>query len=312
MAELEQVEAVADPIGAKLRSAREAQGLSLDDVAAKTRIPIRHLVHIEKGEWEQLPALTYSVGFARAYATAVGLEPAEIGAEVRAQLAGSQAPIPAYYEPADPARVPPRWLALVAAVIAVLLIGGYFVWRSNVLGGDQDQVTQAETATAPAGTAPGQPANGQPQPAAPPAQATGPVVLTATADVWLRVYDADRHKLLEKTMKAGERFEVPANANRPQLLTGRPNALQVTVGSTQIPALGPPEKTVADVSLLPADLLARSSGQPAAAPSPAPAAGATRPTAPPPQPRRGSAPPAAAQPSEELVPTADAPATNTP
>src|SRR5690349_7219626 len=242
MAELEQVESIADPIGTRLKVAREAQGLSLDDVAAKTRVPIRHLVHIEKGEWDQLPAPTYSIGFARAYATAVGLEASVIGSELRAQLT-YEAPTPSYYEPADPALVPPRWLALVAGIIAILLVGGYFVWRSNALGGGaEEQVAQTETST-PAAAPPAQPANAQPRPAAPPAAgAAGPVVLTATDDVWLRVYDADHHKLLEKTMKAGERYEVPPNANRPQLLTGRPNAVQVTVGSTQIPPLGPPEK----------------------------------------------------------------------
>jgi cytoskeletal protein RodZ len=302
MAELEQVETVPDPIGTRLRTAREAQGLSLDDVAAKTRVPIRHLVHIEKGEWDQLPAPTYSIGFARAYATAVGLEASEIGSELRGQLSYAQAPTPAYYEPADPARVPPRWLALVAGIIAILLVGGYFVWRSNALssGGGEDQVTQTETSTTPA-AAPAQGTNAQPRPAAPPAAATGPVVLTATDDVWLRVYDAERHKLLEKTMKAGERYEVPANANRPQLLTGRPNALQVNVGSTQIPPLGPPEKTVADVSLLPADLLARGSAQPAA-----PAAARPKP-----RPRPG---PTAAQSSAGPAPAAAAetPPTTTP
>src|SRR5439155_23569481 len=166
--------------------------------------------HIEKGEWDQHPAPTYSIGFARAYATAVGLEASEIGSDLRAQLTKAQAPTPAYYEPADPARVPPRWLALVAGIIAILLVARYFVWRSKTLGGE-DQVTQTETSTTPAAP-PVQPGNAQPLPAAPPpTAATGPVVLTATDDVWLRVYDADHHKLLERTMKAGERFEVPAN-----------------------------------------------------------------------------------------------------
>lgn len=294
MAELEQVEPVADPIGVKLRTAREAQGLSLDDVAAKTRVPIRHLVHIEKGEWDQLPAPTYSIGFARAYATAVGLQASEIGSELRAQLT-YEAPTPAYYEPADPARVPPRWLALVAGIIAILLVGGYFVWRSNALGGGgEDQVTQTETGTAPA-AAPAQGSNARPRPTAPPVVATGPVALAATDDVWLRVYDAEHHKLLEKTMKAGERYEVPANANRPQLLTGRPNALQVTVGSTQIAPLGPPEKTVADVSLLPADLLARGSAQPAPAPAAARPKPHPQPTPTTAQPSGGPAPAAAAE-----------------
>src|SRR3990170_366732 len=109
-------------IGERLRTAREAKKMSLADVASRTRIPIRHLQHIEDGEWNALPAPTYSVGFARSYANAIGLNGNEIGAEVRQQI-GSPRPTyeaPAsYYEPADPARVPPRSLAMVAGGIAL-------------------------------------------------------------------------------------------------------------------------------------------------------------------------------------------------
>ncbi len=66
-------------IGERLRAAREARDMSLDEVATRTRIPLRHLQHIEAGEWDSLPAITYSVGFARSYANAVGLNGAEIG-----------------------------------------------------------------------------------------------------------------------------------------------------------------------------------------------------------------------------------------
>ena len=38
-------------IGAQLRTAREARGLSLEQVAAETRIPQRHLQTIEAGEF---------------------------------------------------------------------------------------------------------------------------------------------------------------------------------------------------------------------------------------------------------------------
>src|SRR5688572_4540851 len=149
MAELEQVQTVGNPIGDRLKTARESQGQSLDDIAAKTRVPIRHLLHIEKGEWDELPAPTYTLGFARAYAQAVGLNPAEISAELRSQLTSAQTLTPSYYEPADPARVPPKWLTLVAAMAAVLLIVGYFVWRSDFLNGEDAPVAQTE-ATAPA------------------------------------------------------------------------------------------------------------------------------------------------------------------
>ena len=277
MSEAQQDSLFEDPIGTRLKTAREAQGMSLDDIAAKTRVPIRHLQHIEKGEWDDLPATTYSVGFARAYATAVGLNASEIGSELRAQLGATHAnPVPSYYEPADPARVPPRWLAIIAVVVALLLVGGYLVWRNNAVGSVSENEVAGVVTTPPA-DAPPQQVVEQALPPATPAPANGPVVLTAMNDVWLRVYEAGGAKLFENTLKAGDRYEVPATAKQPQILTGRPDALRVTVGATEIPPLGQPEKTIADVSLLPADLLARTSQ--AASPAPplaAPAANTPR------------------------------------
>lgn len=262
-----------NPIGERLRTAREKKGISLEDVARQTRIPIRHLQHIEQGEWDSLPAPTYSVGFARSYATAIGLDGPAIGAELREQLGlrgSGQAPVPAFYEPADPARVPPRSIALIAGILAVLLIAGYLFWRSSAVddpGADESQIVAGEPAPTPA--APGPAA----QPAATPPPATGgPVVLTATEDVWLRIYEAGGGAALyQGTLKAGERYEIPAGAQAPQIRTGRANALRVTVGQTQIPPLGPPERTISNVSLRAADLLARVQGA-APAPQPAPAA----------------------------------------
>src|SRR3569833_1032560 len=105
MAEMDQDQMLGTPIGDRLRIAREAKGLSLDDVARQTRIPIRHLEHIEREEWDSLPAITYSVGFVRSYATAVGLDGPAMGAELREQLGATRIPgaVTAYYEPADPA-----------------------------------------------------------------------------------------------------------------------------------------------------------------------------------------------------------------
>src|SRR5438445_9298107 len=105
MGEMDQEETPEAPIGERLRLAREAKGLSLDDVARQTRIPIRHLEHIEREEWDALPAITYSVGFVRSYAGAVGLDGPALGAELREQLGGARiagVTSTAYYEPADP------------------------------------------------------------------------------------------------------------------------------------------------------------------------------------------------------------------
>lgn len=57
-----------DEIGQALRDARQAAGLSLRDVAARTRIKPVYLEAIEAGQFERLPALPQTVGFTRSYA----------------------------------------------------------------------------------------------------------------------------------------------------------------------------------------------------------------------------------------------------
>ncbi|MEA3062896.1 MAG: cytoskeleton protein RodZ [Sphingomonadales bacterium] len=261
MAEAYEDQAGDNPVGERLRAAREEKGLSLEDVAKQTRIPIRHLEHIERGEWDAMPAITYSVGFARSYANVVGLDGPSVGAELRQQLGGvrnAAAGPAAYYEPADPARVPPRWIAIVAIVVAVLIVGGYLIWRSHAVGGGSDATDIVESSAPPAAAPPkARPA----APAAAPVPSGGPVVLTASEDVWLRVSDGAQPKaLFQGILKAGQRYEVPATATAPTLRTGRANVLAVTVGGTPVPPLGPPEKTIANVSLRASDLIARARG----------------------------------------------------
>ena len=252
-------------IGARLKAAREARGWTLDDVGTRTRVPMRHLQHIEAGEWDALPAPTYSVGFVRSYANAVGLNGTEMGVELRNQLGGGhpRATAAPHYEPADPSRVPPRSLAIGAALLAFLLIAGYMIWRSSTAEDtDLEQAAAVDTPIA----APPPPAQAPlAGPAAAPANASGPVVVTAVSDVWMRVYEADGTRLHEKMMKAGERYEVPATARAPQIRSSRPENIRISVGETQIPAFT--ERTISDVSLRPADLIARAQGGAAAAPA---------------------------------------------
>lgn len=243
-------------VGERLRAAREERGMTLDDVANRTRIPIRHLKHIEKSEWDALPALTYSVGFARTYASTVGLDGSEIGKEVRELLGGETTynQAPEYHKPADPARVPPRSLAIVAAAIAVALVIGYTLWRSTL---DDPEAAEPVAAVAP-GPAP-RPAP-PPQPLANPQAATGlPVTLTAAEEVWLRIDDeaAAGPALFQGILQPGQRFQVPPTAGRPVIRTGRPQVLRVTIGNSEAGPLEQTERTISGVSLLAADLAQR-------------------------------------------------------
>lgn len=250
------------PVGERLKRAREAQGMSLDDVAARTRIPIRHLANIEREEWDALPAVTYAVGFARNYATAIGLDGAALARELRAQIGGPnyRAAAPEYYAPADPARVPPKWLVLVAILFAVLLAGGYLYWRSSLPGSGSDlpplTPEAAPTATAPAALSP------RPEAAQP--VAGEPVTLVATGDVWLRINEgAGGAVIYQGSMAAGDRYQLPTDVQHPMIHTGRPQNLRASVGTRDLGPLAPTEQVVQNLSLRPEDLAARLGGPPA-------------------------------------------------
>jgi cytoskeletal protein RodZ len=275
-------------VGQRLREAREAKGLSVEDIAAQTRIPTRHLTSLESSDWDKLPAATYSIGFAKNYAGAVGLDRSEIGEQLRAEMGGTR-PIyaqPEVYEAADPARTMPKGLVFGAlALLAVFVLA--FTWLNNRSLEPDEAVAAAENVTAPAvnEVAPA------PQPAA-----AQPVVLTATDAVWLEVKDGSAI-LKQGQMAPGERYEVPANAAAPVLMTGKPEALSISVGSQQAPAVGEPGRTVTGVSLKAADLL-----RPAAAPVQAAADPA----------QIAPALPATRRASRPTAPPADTPASSTP
>jgi cytoskeletal protein RodZ len=63
----------ADAVGRALRLAREELGLSLIDVANQTRMAVRHLEAIEEARFGGFAAPVYALGFARNYASAVGV-----------------------------------------------------------------------------------------------------------------------------------------------------------------------------------------------------------------------------------------------
>ena len=241
-------------VGERLRAAREAKKLSLEDIADQTRIPLRHLQNLEAGDWAALPAPTYTIGFAKSYASAVDLDRTEIGEDLRAEMGGQRFDTgnAEVFEPADPARTMPKWLVLstIGAIILLVLV---MTWLNNrSLTPDEPAApAQQEAATTPAQqTAPtAAPAQTQPQ------QATsGPVVLTAIQPAWIRVTDQGK-TLFEGVLAAGQTYSVPQTATAPLLRAGAPEALRINVGSSVAPPVGPAGKVASNVSLRPSDLM---------------------------------------------------------
>ena len=120
-------------IGETLRTAREEQGLSLNDVVAVTRIRSHFLDALEQNNFDALGGDVYVRGFLRNYATFLGLDPDPLLAPFRSQE--HKLPV---YQP----RSQPRYLAeplqsnplpigrIFTMLLGLILLGlvGFSLW----------------------------------------------------------------------------------------------------------------------------------------------------------------------------------------
>ena len=250
-------------VGPQLRHAREKLGLSIKDVADQTRISTRYIEHIEAGEFGELPGRTYAIGFACNVAKVVELDQNDVAAMVRAELntpSNSSEDRRQTYEPGDPARVPSGRLVWFSLFAILLLGAGIFMTYRVIMAPAADMPSLLEQEQAAAEEAAASEAAAAAAEAAP--SASGDVVFTATADgVWVRFYDGEGRRLMETEMAEGESYTIPADAESPQLWTGRPDALAITVGGRSVPPISNMIQNVRDVPVDAASLLDRETPQ---------------------------------------------------
>ncbi|AIK37534.1 helix-turn-helix domain protein [Bacillus pseudomycoides] len=77
-------------LGQKLKEAREAKGLSIDQLHEVTKIQKRYLVTIEEGDYSILPGAFYARAFIKQYADAVGLNGEELIVEYQSVVPQSE------------------------------------------------------------------------------------------------------------------------------------------------------------------------------------------------------------------------------
>lgn len=279
------------PVGERLREARQAKKLEIEDIASKTRIPKRHLENLEKGDWAKLPAPTYTMGFAKAYAAEVGLDRDEIAQQLREEMGDMPlAPSEDGYEVADPARSFPRWLIWVALLALVGAIA-WFIWSNEQRLGDNDEAQELALDAEEEGQAE--------------LQTPDSVLLIANAPVDVRITDGDT-VLFEESLASGQSYVVPADATAPMLAVSDAGALRIAVGTADAPAIGDAGSSANNISLLGRDLLAgpqdAAAIEPAAAPAPAPRTAAPVRSNPTPPPARRTPPPAPAPAQRDPAP----------
>lgn len=124
--------------GTQLRKAREGRGLSLQQVAASTKISVAALEALERGDFPRLPGGIFSRAFVRSYAVEVGANPDEVVALFVTELEAAQ---PAEMERAYPdvteddlaflerQRRAGVVLRIALVVLALILVGAFVTWR---------------------------------------------------------------------------------------------------------------------------------------------------------------------------------------
>jgi cytoskeleton protein RodZ len=119
------------PFGEHLKREREMRGVSLEEIAAATRISTRFLEAIENEQWDHLPGGVFNRGFIRSIARFLGLDEDSLIAEY---ALGTKDHAETRVAAELPSEMPWNWRPAVAAIIAILAIalaiaGGLFAYR---------------------------------------------------------------------------------------------------------------------------------------------------------------------------------------
>jgi cytoskeleton protein RodZ len=152
-------------IGAALRAAREFRGLSRQDLADSTRIRSSYLAALEDMKVDALPSRPFTIGYVRAYAQALGMDPDEAVAKFKRDVPVTLEPLRA---PIGVSRERDPRLTLVAGA-AALVLTAVLVWNLAQHAVAQDEPAKAAVSDAVAAG-----------PATPPVASGTPVVLSAS------------------------------------------------------------------------------------------------------------------------------------
>ncbi|HET7034091.1 MAG TPA: RodZ domain-containing protein [Thermomicrobiaceae bacterium] len=212
--------------GDLLRHARAEKGVTLREAERATRISHYQLRALEREEFSELPALTYSRGLVRRYASYLGLDPVDVLArfeEAHGQRSGGFRVVPAV----KPLHTPSNWAPNFAIIAFMVVMSAViFAWWYSAYFAPPDQLptptTSAVARSTPTETyaAGGGIVLATPTPTSLPTAAATPTVagatepkptptptahnftVTATHQVWVQV-TLDGKTVLSTTLPAG-------------------------------------------------------------------------------------------------------------
>ena len=252
--------------GTEFKKARESRGLTLEKIAAETRISTRFLKAIEGEEFHILPGGIFNRGFIKTYAQHLGLNTEQVLAEYeRLSNATQQPALVDEAPPSLPAEVEPvarraiqKELYPVAIIVAVLLILIFYLVNRNsrtdsIIDSPPEPAAQQagqppqqlpvipappQTREAPAVDPSTPSAIVKPEPVAPPSEIPAPLVLELEAihETWIMLM-ADGNLLEEVILQPGNtrRYEADTLIN---IRIGNAGGITMKVNGRELGMLG--------------------------------------------------------------------------
>ena len=128
-----------EPLGKQLRAVRRTAKLSLDQVAAETKISKKYIQALESGKYDDLPAEVYAKGFLENYAQFLGFPVDEVLTQYKRERGLAPKPeskehfvIPGQQMERPRLHITPRTLWLAGALLVLVVVVGYLLTQVSV------------------------------------------------------------------------------------------------------------------------------------------------------------------------------------
>jgi cytoskeleton protein RodZ len=225
-------------IGAELRTARERAGVSLEDLAARTRIPLKSLRAIERNDFSSVPPGLFARAFIRSFARELGMDPTAAVAEYRAMTepvaeAGHESKNGGAANDVQPTSFDPEVLTSRPGWGYVLIAGALLIGvisMNRYVASDRTEVSAADTTVSQAAS---------PDAARTVGTAGSAVQIDVHAEglCWVRAV-ADGQIVIARVLQPGEMQSISAQRDI-VIRVGDPAAISYSINGQQGEPLGP-------------------------------------------------------------------------
>ncbi len=212
------------PVGEILRHVREHYNQSLLDVEKSLRIRCSQIEAIENSDYSQLPGRVYAIGFIRAYAEYLGLDPERIVNMFKNQeMDKTKKPVLDFPVGAPDGKLPNIIILLICIVLLAFSVSAilYLQGSETTTLDTIPSVDEAVEETTHTPTTPDTPT----------------IRFKANKTSWIEIHNSQNETIMSKTLEAGDSFALPKQAGL-KLTVGAPEAIDIIINDTNAGAVG--------------------------------------------------------------------------